>query len=149
MLIRGIQWQLFTNVKHPSISYDNNPAMSKQSINGYLRHFSSFSQITQIWHFWHFSKSAKNKVTWRGNLTQNTNHHWIKIVMPYPLSQFVISCQSQILRPLKSHTLLNLQIIQVQFGPLTIQNMSGGLMGKAFALQSIDGWCCEFDSHWK
>ena len=39
-------------------------------------------------------------------------------------AQSVIACQSQILRPLKSHVLLNLQMIQVQFGP-SIQHMSG------------------------
>ena len=34
--------------------------------------------------------------------------------MPYPLSQSVIRCQSQIFRPLQSHALLNLKQVKVR-----------------------------------
>ena len=41
-------------------------------------------------------------------------HHWFKSLMPYQLCQSVMSCQSQPVRPLCSHALLNLEKIEVQ-----------------------------------
>ena len=94
----------------------------KNNTVGIFSRESSFSWITQVWDFWHFVQnwkqgfnvSAINKVASSGNQTHNTNYQVIRVLIPYPLSQSVIPCQSLIFRPLVSHALLNLEMIQVQ-----------------------------------
>ena len=71
------------------------------------------------------SKSAKNKVSSSGNQTHNTNYHWIIILSTQPICH---SLQVSDFQTLKIHALLNLQMIQVQFGS-SIQHMSGWQSG--------------------
>ena len=71
-------------------------------------------------------------------LTTPTNL-WIRILMPYPLSQSVSPCQSQTFRPLWSHALLNLKWSKFSSRIFYSTDILGGWMSKAVRIL-INRW---------
>ena len=84
--------------------------------------------------------SAKNKVAPSGNCIHNTNHHWLRSLMLIQICQSVNPCQFQIVRPLQSHALLNLEIIQLKKVKWSMKQSSI----KGSSIQHMSGWQSDF-----